>query len=138
MPAGRPMKFKSVKALQDAIDDYFDNCIAEKRPYTMSGLAYAIGVSRVTLLNYKRTEGYEKFFSTIKKAKARVENHVEEILLNGRATAGAIFNLKNNFDDWKDKTEFEGKLNVIESLPDDERQSLNKALKESIHADLTD
>jgi len=132
------MKFKSVKALQEQIDAYFDTCTDEKRPFTMSGLAYALGVNRSTLLNYKQKPGYEKYFDTIKKAKARVENHVEEILLNGRAPAGAIFNLKNNFDDWKDKTEFEGKLNVIESLPDDERQALNKALKESIHADLDD
>lgn len=142
MPAGRPFgtfKFKSVKELQEQIDAYFDACVEQKRPLTMSGLAYALGVSRVTLLNYKRTKGYEKYFSTIKRAKARVEDSVEEILLNGRAPAGAIFNLKNNFD-WEDKRTVDGEqtLKIIESLADEDRKALNKLLKEQINGELAD
>jgi len=106
MPAGQPMKFKSVKEMEAAISAYFSKCDSEKRPYTMSGLAYSLGVSRQTLLNYRKNKGYEKFFDTVKKAKARVAIYVEEKLMSGHATAGAIFNLKNNFD-WKDKQEID-------------------------------
>lgn len=78
---GRPLKFKSVKALQKAIDGYFDSCYdyardmygnrlidqdAEKdengRPFyimkkvkafTVTGLAVALETSRETLMDYE-------------------------------------------------------------------------------------
>ena len=65
---GRPMKYKSVKAMQNDIDNYFKECDASGRPYTVSGLAYALGTNRQTLLNYEENE---EFFDTIKRAKAR-------------------------------------------------------------------
>jgi hypothetical protein len=70
------------------------------RPYTITGLALALGTSRQTLVNY---EGRGAFFDAIKEAKLRCENYVEEGLFKGDVPpAPGIFNLKNNYE-WKDE-----------------------------------
>lgn len=106
-PVGRPPKFKCVEDVEIAIEAFFQECDTGKdgvsAPYTMSGLAYALGCDRKTLLNYSKKDDY---FPTIKKARERVELDVERRLMSGHSVAGAIFNLKNNFG-WKDKTEVE-------------------------------
>jgi hypothetical protein len=105
-PVGRPPKFNNVKEMQEAIDAYFSECdsIGEHgRPYTMSGIAYALDMSRQALLDYANKD---EFLDAIKKARQRVEIDVENRLMSGSAVAGAIFNLKNNFG-WRDKTEVE-------------------------------
>ena len=109
---GRPLAFKSVKELEDKIQEYFEWCdngfakvvdkdtgeeklVSKPTPYTMSGLAYALGVDRQTLLNYSKKAD---FFGTIKKAKTRIEQSVEERLLGSTGVvAGQIFALKQNF-----------------------------------------
>ena len=68
----------------------------------MSGLAYYLGISRQTLVNYSNQD---QFFDTIKKARDRVQMQLEENALSNKANPTfTIFNLKNNFD-WKDKIE---------------------------------
>jgi hypothetical protein len=117
-PVGRPLKYKTVKAMQLAIDDYFTFCdnrtrdvfveklgetvvISNPAPYTMSGLARALGMSRQGLLDYANRD---QFLDTIKDARARVEEYNENQLHEGRNAAGVIFNLKNNFA-WVDQTQ---------------------------------
>ncbi len=92
---GRPRRFKTPKAMQLAIDEYFDTI--EK--ITICGLALHLGFAqRKSLLDY---EGYDpKFCNTIKRAKSRVEAYYEEHLVENNA-AGSIFALKNF--DWTDK-----------------------------------
>lgn len=105
---GRPNKFKTVRELQEAIDKYFDYCDEEGKPYTISGLAYALDTNRQTLLNYQEKE---EFVDTIKKAKSKIESFNEELLYSKDVpTVGVIFNLKNNYD-WKDKQEIEADVN---------------------------
>jgi hypothetical protein len=121
-PVGRPLAFKTVKDLEEAIDSYFrrpsspddmqepwrsawDVEYTQKGEYlvfrpTVSGLAIALGVDRKTINNYSHKE---KYFPAIKKALSVIENVIEKRLY-GQAVTGLIFNLKNNFD-WKDKTE---------------------------------
>jgi len=132
---GRPLKFETVKELEDAIQTYFDSCVKEvwadeecrdadgnlehilvhgdwikkvkhikskvviKYP-AVSGLAYALGIDRKTLLNY---ENKDEFFPTVDRAKRFIESLVEEGFLNGKInpTAGQ-FTLKNNWN-WKDE-----------------------------------
>lgn len=118
MPAGRPLKYKTVEELQAAIDEYFLYCdnktkevhseklgdmvLPDPEPYTMSGLAIRLGLDRKSLLNYGERD---EFFPTIKAARARVEADVERRMSNKDTfTPGLIFNAKNNFD-WKDRTE---------------------------------
>ncbi len=115
--AGRPLQYKTVEELQSAVDEYFAFCdnritqiyskevgdnvpISFPAPYTMSGLARAIGLSRQALSEYNHRE---QFGDAIKKARARVEEDIETRLLEGRSPAGAIFNLKNNFG-WMDQS----------------------------------
>jgi len=108
---GRPRLYNSAEELEVLIDKYFKDCIKDNRPYTMSGLAYALGMDRRTLINYSKEEEY---FHTIKKAKDFVEQYVEEKLLtNSGVTTGVIFNLKNNFD-WKDKQEIDANVKTQE------------------------
>jgi hypothetical protein len=112
------LKFKTAKELEAAIEEYFAWCdnrvrsvyikeagdnvpISDPAPYTMSGLAYALGIDRRTLLDYSKRES---FFPLVKAARQKVENDVETRLMEGKNQAGAIFNLKNNFA-WVDKTE---------------------------------
>lgn len=73
-----------------------------QRPYTITGLAIALGTNRSTLINY---EDKEEYFDTIKNAKEKIHNFTEERLYDAHPAA-VIFNLKNNYG-WKDKTEVE-------------------------------
>jgi len=128
-PVGRPLKYKTVKALQMAIEDYFAYCdnrtrdvysdklgetitVSMPAPYTMSGLARAIGLSRQALLNYSERDEY---MDTIKDSRFRVEEYNENQLHEGRNAAGVIFNLKNNFG-WVDKSEVDNKHEIVQPI----------------------
>lgn len=119
-PTGRPRKFKSVESLKKRIDEYFDYCdnrtkefhseklgdvvTSDPEPYTMSGLAFWLGMDRRALLTYSKRK---EFVPTIKAARNRVELDVER-RMNDKATftPGLIFNAKNNFS-WVDKKEID-------------------------------
>lgn len=122
---GRPLKYKTVKELQDRINEYFDYCdnkikdvyvrgagdtisVSQPAPYTMAGLAYYLGLSRQALLEYR---GRGKYGDAIKAARRKIEWSVEEGMLSSNGVvAGHIFNAKNNFG-WKDKTEVDQNTN---------------------------
>lgn len=74
------------------------------RPFTVSGLADALDMSRQSLLNYSEKE---EFFDTIIRAKRKCEVYAEEMLFDKSSTNGAKFSLANNFDGWKEKQEVE-------------------------------
>jgi len=100
MAGGRPLKYGTPEEMQAAIDAYFVGCEVEEEPYTITGLALALGfTTRQSLINY---EGREEFLDTVKTAKLRVEQFAEKKLFGPNAT-GAIFALKNY--EWRDKTE---------------------------------
>ena len=115
---GKPLIFKTVKELQDAIDDYFSYCdnrirtiynektgddiqIINPAPYTMSGLANRLGISRQCLSEYSHRELYG---DAIMRARNKVQEDIETRLMETRNEKGAIFNLTNNFG-WKVKNE---------------------------------
>lgn len=138
---GRPPKYETVEELQHLITKYFKSCWEQKidmfgnpifvkdkkgkktnkkvmiqsKPYTITGLAVALGTSRETLLNYEKKD---RFFDTIKRAKQMCHQYAEDYLFFGKNPTGAIFNLKNNYG-WKDKTEQEhsGNLTWVEQPP---------------------
>lgn len=100
----RPKLYTSVKEIEEDIENYFIECDKNEKPYTVSGLAYALDMDRKTLLNYSKSE---EFFPTIKKAKQKIEQQLEENALTGKGNATfTIFNLKNNYK-WQDKVEIE-------------------------------
>lgn len=105
------MAYKTAKELEEKVESFFASEDAyiinqkdgvEEKVFapTISGLALHLGVDRRTIVNYSNKE---EFFPTIKKARARIEAHLEKKLFGNNVT-GLIFNLKNNFD-WKDKSE---------------------------------
>lgn len=101
MPAGRPPKYTSAEQMQADIDAYFATC-NEENPPLISGLAYALDMTTQNLRNY---EERDEFFTTIKRAKQRVEMAFEKRLNSGACT-GSIFWLKNNAG-WKDQVQQE-------------------------------
>lgn len=107
-PVGRPLKYTSNEQVKEIIDQYFSEVgdayigNGDDKRYipTMSGLAYALDLSRQGLLDYSHKA---EFYDTIKKARLKVEISLEQRLA-GSSPVGTIFNLKNNFN-WKDRTE---------------------------------
>ncbi|WP_425005784.1 terminase small subunit [Mycolicibacterium sp. S3B2] len=129
-PGGRPLKYQTVEELDLAIQNYFADCdphttkalvetgqdskgnmlfdtrtvLTEQKPYLVTGLARALGVSRQTLLNYRERK---EFFDSITEAVQRCEEYAESQLY-GPFANGAKFNLVNNYQgkyqDWSDKT----------------------------------
>lgn len=115
---GRPLKFKSVKELEEKIDAYFKD--KNNFPWTITDLACWLGCDRQTLLNY---QGKEEFFGTIKSAKTRIEASIEKGALTGVYNPTfSIFNMKNNFG-WQDKHEIDttssNRIEIINDLPSD-------------------
>lgn len=126
---GRPMLYTKVEDLQKDIQAYFDSCWQYKFnkdgevvvdeygnpiwmqtiPYTMAGLAFAIGMDRRTLLNYEKRD---KFFPTINEARKIVERYAEQRLYDKDGVNGAKFNLQNNFKDWEDKKKIDGNMSL--------------------------
>jgi len=130
---GRPLKFKSVQELERLIEKYFKECDKKEKPLTITGLAIALNTTRETLLDY---EAKDEFSFTIKKAKTMCENYVEERLFGNTQVAGAIFNLKNNYKRWKDKSETEMTHIIPKPLLDNVRN--NQRLKEDTQAQIED
>lgn len=108
---------------QPMFDKYGNMIVVGAKPYTMTGLALALGFnSRSTLLDY---QGKDRFSDTITRAKAKVEQYAEERLFDKDGANGAKFSLANNFKRWKEKQEIEGSLKNtvtinVELVDDDE------------------
>ena len=98
---GRPPKFRNKEEMKPIIDAYFIGCDEIGEPYTVPGLAYALGFAdKQSLIYYSKKE---EFCFTIKRAKFRIEAQRNKRLVEGKGnTAGMIFDLKNNFG-WTDK-----------------------------------
>jgi hypothetical protein len=112
------LKYKTEKELEEGIDKYFQECDEKEKPYTMSGLAYSLGIDRATLVRY----GDRDLFATlIKEAKQKVECQLEENALMGKSNSTfTIFNLKNNYG-WRDQVQVKN---------DNEISKLDELLKE--------
>ncbi len=102
---GRPAKYTKAAAMQKKIDKYFATCDKNYEPYTVTGLAIALGMTRKGLIDYENKED-QKLSNTVKKAKLRVEEYAERSLYRSQSVTGIIFNLKNNFG-WQDKQEID-------------------------------
>lgn len=105
-------KYKNAEEMKALVDNYFNMCDTIRRPYTVSGLARHLGLTRKTLLEYQKKYGGE-YAEVIEDAKTRIEEFVEACLFKSGIATGTIFNLKNNFG-WNDKQEVEhsGDVNV--------------------------
>jgi hypothetical protein len=99
---GRPLAL-SVEGVKARGEKFFSDCDANKKPYTLSGLALACGFyDRRQMREY---EARERFGPTIKRLLTRVEQYAEEHLHTSMPT-GPIFALKQL--GWRDVTELVG------------------------------
>lgn len=144
---GRPKKFKTVKSLENKINDYFDSITIDVPLTTKKAIGYKdkdkkipmfeeipilnnkgeqvietkyfehpsvggmckyLNIVRNTLLDYEKDA---KFSDTVKMAKNRIEEYLENELYREKGHAGLIFNLKNNFG-WVDKQEVDQNINA--------------------------
>ena len=115
MAGGAPRKWKSVKAMQEAIDAYFESCkgtplmidgdvatdkygrpiILDEKPPTVTGLALSLGFTgRQALIDY---QARPEFADTVTRAKSRCEEYAESRLYDKDGANGAKFSLGCNF-----------------------------------------
>lgn len=97
------------------IDVYFRSCYTEVngksvqiRPFTLSGLANAIGVDRRTLANYGDPNYPKQFDETlapiINRARSIIEQQLEEGLMWDKGNAGGKIFVAKNSHGWKDES----------------------------------
>ena len=123
--------------IENKINDYFNYCNENSKPFTMSGLALFLDCSRTTLYQYENElikfhnmseEDKLRIMNAVKRAKRMVEAYQEEQLFIGKSPVGTIFSLKNNFN-WKDTQEINNNTNIsavnpIQQLSTDEIKQL--------------
>ena len=106
--------------IENKVNDYFNYCNENSKPFTMSGLALFLDCSRMTLYQYENElikfnniseEDKKRIIDTVKRAKRMVEAYQEEQLFIGKSPVGTIFSLKNNFN-WKDTQEINNNTNI--------------------------
>lgn len=133
MAGGAPRKWKSVKAMQKAIDAYFEKCEGKPliidgkqqrdkygvpifinvKPPTITGLALALGFTgRQALLDY---QARPEFADTVTRAKARCEEYAEMRLYDKDGANGAKFSLGCNFG-WNAESEKSGDPAALSAL----------------------
>lgn len=74
------------------------------KPFTVTGLAIALGTTRDLLLDYEKNPDFAIYSDTIKAAKQVIQDFAESRLFANAQVTGAIFSLKNNYG-WVDRTE---------------------------------
>lgn len=106
--------------IEEKIENYFNYCNENSKPFTMSGLALFLDCSRTTLYNYDKElvkfkdiseDDKQRILNAVKRAKRMVEAYQEEQLFIGKSPVGTIFSLKNNFN-WKDSQEINNNTNI--------------------------
>ncbi len=107
---GRPPAYATEEELQTKIEEYFGTLLAPEydeqgvqvgmrwmnKP-TVGGLAVHLGIDRVTLHNYGKSD---RFFNIIKRAKDLIHAFNEQMLTEGKNPVGAINTLINTSSFW--------------------------------------
>lgn len=86
-------QYKTAQEIRDAAQLYFDACKADKAPYTMTGLAMALGFSRATFCRYGQTAPFGEVIADLRQV---VENQLENRVLTSTNPGGAKFVLNVN------------------------------------------
>ena len=104
---GRPLKYPTPAALQEAVDKFF---VGELYP-TLTGLGYHLELSRSSMFDYRKRDEFSNIMET---ATQRIEVIYEKKLIygNGKNTSGIIFALKRM--GWKAPVEEETERSTIQ------------------------
>ena len=131
-PVGRPPIYKTIKALQEKIDEYFESghkkrqVVVGKPPktkiievpiLTITGLARFLGFC--SRQSFYDLEDVKKFSYTIKRARLFIEEEYEEQLQLGNTT-GAIFCFTGNrqishFISFNNRIDWHYRLSIVQS-----------------------
>ena len=126
---GRPPKFIDADELEEKIAEYFEDCDNNDKPYTVTGLAYTLGISVQQLRDYKNAVDNINILKqlddtikaelscVVKRAYQMCEMYAEKRLLDSKCNkspVGYIFALKNFQGDFVDKQEVVNTENKIE------------------------
>lgn len=119
---GNPRRWRSAKALQEAVDQYFDDCAENARVPSVAGLSLALGfMSRQALARYTdrmHEESNDDYVVIITSAKTRIEEANVQLAYNKEASAGARFMLQNGFN-YSEKQEITSKNTIKVDLIDE-------------------
>lgn len=113
---GNPRRWRSAKALQAAVDQYFIDCQENYKVPSVAGLSLALGfMSRQALARYTdrmHEENNDDYVVIITSAKTRIEEANIQLAYNKEASAGARFMLQNGFN-YSEKQEIGLNSNTI-------------------------
>ena len=119
---GNPRRWRTAKALQAAVDAYFDECSEKGRVPSVAGLALALGfMSRQALYRYTDRENEnnsDEYVTIITRAKLKIEEANIQLAYNRDASPGARFILQNGFN-YSDKHEITSRNEIKVELEDD-------------------
>lgn len=119
---GNPRRWRSAKALQEAVNQYFNDCEENARVPSVAGLALALGfMSRQALARYTdrmHEESNDDYVVIITSAKTRIEEANVQLAYNKEASAGARFMLQNGFN-YSEKQEITSKNTIKVDLIDE-------------------
>lgn len=152
---GEKAAFTSPEELQQRCDEYFESCFGplifkgniirdddgniqkvQQRPFTVSGLAYHLGIETSTFNRYCNgqmddlgEEFQDKIFSKIlEKARQRIEIFAEENLYNRDAQNGARFVLDTHFA----RTTQKEKAEILERMSNIELRKAELEMKKQV------
>jgi len=156
-------KYTTASEIECLIDQYFEDCdgkpyldddgkpmlnkygepiIIGQKPYTVTGLALALGFnSRMSLLNY---QDKVEFMDTIKRAKSRIESYAESRLYDRDGVNGAKFSLINNFKGWKESQSIDIngdqpiQVQHVHQLSDDQLEQIESMFQQQLPGEIID
>lgn len=116
-----PIDISDPQQVSDRIDWYFNHCFESDMKPTVSGFCNSLGISRVTLMEWRRGHYRESTHQAlILRAYRIMEELWENYMLNGKVNpVSGIFLGKNQFDGYTDKQEVVVTPNQNQLTPDD-------------------
>lgn len=112
--SGRPRIYENPDDMFAAGEAYIAQQTIEGGPVSVTGLAYALGLSsREALMVYERRPEYT---DVVRRLKLACERYYEDYLTSGNNAAGAIFALKNM--GWRDRHDIDHGGGINLSLAD--------------------
>jgi hypothetical protein len=111
-PTNKVRKFETPAEIHLYAEEYFAKQNDTQKPFTLPGLARALGFARRdTLRDYRTDERYKQFHDAMSAVCLRVEEWTAEKLYDkGSNVAGSIFALKNQ--GWADDKDKKSTLHV--------------------------